>query len=283
MSRSKRAEIAKETLTIIEQGFYNNQENQKVPMEAMLQASLDGSEIYPMDYWTRNRWQELETKRTSQNFETEIRVTNETSLSASKTLIEQSGGKVLCLNFASAKNPGGGFLGGSQAQEESLARSSGLYPTLTEFMSEMYEFHRGRRTCLYSHTMIYSPAVPVFRNDRDELLPIPYLLSFLTSPAVNAGAVQKNEPQNVDKIEATMLERIDRVLAVALQNDYRNLVLGAWGCGVFRNKPADMSKWFAHFLLNDGKYANSFERITFAVLDGSANGKFISDFEAVFS
>jgi len=283
MSRSKRRGIAEETINIIQTGQYQK-DNQIISIKEEAEQSIKQSELFPMNHWNRGKWNALEFILKEQSFNTKINVLNQTSLAASHQLVESDGGgaKVLCLNFASAKNPGGGFLGGSQAQEESLARSSSLYPTLTKFMPEMYEFHRRRKSCLYTHTMIYSPAVPVFRDDSDELLSEPYLLSFLTSPAVNAGAVNRNEPQNTAKIEATMLERIERVLAISFEKGYKKLVLGAWGCGVFQNKPIEMANWFAQFLLKNGKYAQAFEDITFAVLDHSKDGKFISAFEDTF-
>ena len=66
-------------------------------------------------------------------------------------------------------NPGGGFLSGSQAQEESLARATALYPCLAQ-MTEMYETNRQLNSPLFTDNMIYSPEVPVFRDDDDILL-----------------------------------------------------------------------------------------------------------------
>ena len=56
-------------------------------------------------------------------------------------------GDVVCLNFASTKNPGGGFLRGSQAQEESLARASGLYACISP-MTGYYDTTRNQPSCL---------------------------------------------------------------------------------------------------------------------------------------
>lgn len=111
---------------------------------------------------------------------------------------------MLALNFASARHPGGGFLGGSQAQEESLARASGLSPCLNQFQ-EMYDTNQRFSSCLYTDHMIYAPDVPVFRDDDDRLLEEPFLVSILTAPAVNAGAVRRNEPHHVQHIEPVML------------------------------------------------------------------------------
>ena len=88
-------------------------------------------------------------------------VTNETSLSAARRM----GPDAACLVFASAKNPGGGFLSGAQAQEESIARSSALYPCQTA-AGEFYSFHRRQGDLRYSDRVIYSPHVPVIRGGR---------------------------------------------------------------------------------------------------------------------
>jgi len=105
-----------------------------------------------------------------------------------------------CLNFASARHPGGGFLGGAQAQEESLARTSGLYACLTSaHCKKMYLINQQNKSCLYSHRIIYSPDVPVFKDDDGAILDEWYSMNFISAPAVNAGVVRKRD-RNADGV-----------------------------------------------------------------------------------
>jgi uncharacterized protein (TIGR02452 family) len=46
----------------------------------------------------------------------------------------------------------------------------------------MYDFHRSNHDPLYSDYAIYSPAVPVFRDDEGLLLEEPYTVAIITSP-----------------------------------------------------------------------------------------------------
>jgi uncharacterized protein (TIGR02452 family) len=185
----------------------------------------------------------------------------------------------LCLNFASARNPGGGFLGGAEAQEENLAKSSGLYPCLLA-KTAYYEGNRAQRSCMYNDDMIYSPRVPVFRNDSYGLLDQAYLVAMLTAPAVNRGAVAIHEPGRLGEVEAIMLHRIDLLLSVAAAHGHTVLVLGAWGCGVFRNRPEEMAQWFAAHLVHGERYRGVFELVCFAVYDRKDDGTFAA-FERV--
>lgn len=185
------------------------------------------------------------------------------------------------MNFASAKNPGGGFLGGSSAQEESLARSSGLYACINQ-MKQMYEANRAHRSCLYTDHMIYSPRVPVIRDDDGVLLENPYCASFLTVPAVNAGAVRNNEPKNVDRIAPTMIQRMERLLSVAVIQGHDYLILGAWGCGVFKNDAGNVAQWFYDHLIGNATFQARFNTVVFAVTDWSDERRFIGPFEKRF-
>ena len=103
------------------------------------------------------------------------------------------GRHVGCLNFASAKYAGGGFLTGAQAQEEALACSSTLHPCLLK-APQYYAQNRAHRSTIYLDLIIHSPLVPFFRNDEGVLLEQPVLASVMTVPAPNAGAVMQNEP-----------------------------------------------------------------------------------------
>jgi uncharacterized protein (TIGR02452 family) len=181
-----------------------------------------------------------------------------------------AGGHLACLNFASAKNPGGGFLAGSLAQEEALACASGLYPCLLR-IPEYYERNRANRSALYLDLAIFSPNVPFFRDDHGALQENPLLASVITAPAPNAGAIAQNEPANSQLVEPTFRRRAEMVLSIAKAHNVDRLVLGAWGCGVFRNDPRMVASIFESFLKPPGKFADVFEQVVFAVFDRSQN------------
>ncbi len=77
------------------------------------------------------------------------------------------GQKVAVLNFASASNPGGGVVNGSNAQEEALCRCSTLYFNLNENLNwqKFYLPHRRAADPLHNDDIIYTPDVVVFKSD----------------------------------------------------------------------------------------------------------------------
>jgi uncharacterized protein (TIGR02452 family) len=127
--------------------------------------------------------------------------------------------------------------------------------------------------------MIYTPRVPVFRDDEGNLLGRPYLVSFLTVPAVNLGALKEQERPLV---AGTMLSRMEKMLSVALVQGHGTLVLGAWGCGAFRNDPALVAGWFHHHLVESPIFAGAFGQVVFAITDWSSDRRFIGPFERQF-
>ncbi|TWT31367.1 TIGR02452 family protein [Blastopirellula retiformator] len=277
-SRSTRRSIAGETVEILDRGTYVSN-GEQVSIEPQLTESLAGTRLY-----TPEQAESLAAKLAAPDspHNTQLRVDNCTTFAAVRRQIAEGFRDPVCLNFASAKNQGGGFLGGSQAQEESLARASGLYASLQKAPT-YYEVNRAGGSCLYTHHLIYSPRAPVFRDDDDQLLPQPYATSIITSPAVNAGAVRQNEPQNVTQIEPVMRERLAHVLAVALAHGHDAIVLGAWGCGVFRNDPGEVARWMHEALTQDPRFVGAFAKVDFAVLDFTSEKKTYEAFRQQFA
>ncbi|MDX3065493.1 MULTISPECIES: TIGR02452 family protein [Streptomyces] len=250
--------IARETEAIVEAGHYRTPEGREVTIERALTAALSGTRLYgpePVPVAV------LDTDRTPV-----IEVTGESSLQAARRMTGASAGRVAVLNYASARNPGGGYLNGAQAQEEALCRGSALYVTLLR-APEYYAHHRAERSAFYTDRVIHSPGVPVFRDDRGRLLDTPYTAGFLTSPAPNAGVIRRREPEHAHGIPAALASRAERVLEVAAVRGYRRLVLGAWGCGVFQNDPAEVAGAFRALLADGGRFAGHFEQIVFGILD----------------
>ncbi len=275
MKRMSRAELAQETLQIIETGFYRNNLGETVSIKEQTESAVKNSRLFRSEDFPDG----FSLSQTTSG--TKFEVTDETTLEAAKRVCQQDeNANPFVLNFASAKNPGGGFLGGAQAQEESLARSSALYPCLMANF-EMYQHNRKRNTCFYSDYMIYSPLVPVFRNDDGSLVTKPYLVSFLTSPAVNAGVVKQRETEKLDLIELVTKERARKLLWIANQNEHKILILGAWGCGVFQNEPQMIARVFADLLKNE--FANCFETVIMAIYDTTSTKRVYNAFVKEFA
>jgi len=265
MTRHSRTDIAKQTLADLEAGSYQRDDGVRIDFAQDLQHCLSETKLY----WPDDLKQVLADvgAQPSGSQATVIDVVNETTLAGIARLAAESDEPIAALNFASAKNPGGGFLDGSQAQEESLARSSGLYPSLMKAWP-YYEHHRATASLLYSDAMIWSPHCPIIRDDEGQPLDRPRLASFITSAAPNAGAIGNNQPEALREIPGVFRRRAEYVLALAAAQGHRRLVLGAWGCGVFRNDPAMVADVFAD-LLGPRQWAKRFSRIAFSVLDTS--------------
>ncbi len=205
---------------------------------------------------------------------TRFEVTNETTLTAHRRH-QAKGHNAVSLNFASATHPGGGFLSGASAQEEYLCRSSALYLTLKD--QPVYGYNRARGGCLYSDAIIYSPDVPVFRDDAHHLLPYPYLASFISSAAPLA---KHASPAELAQLPTVLRERIAKILSVAQSHGHDSLILGAWGCGAIVSE-VWVAELFHRALTVD--FAGAFKEVTFAIVDNSPERKFIGSFAQRFT
>lgn len=260
---SRLRSIARDTVSISERGSYSTPAG-PVPIGDAVSRAVAQTRLYlPEDVLSLPEQGELP----------HIEVTNASSLAATRDL----GGDVACLVFASARNPGGGFLNGAQAQEESIARGSALYPCLLA-AGDFYAYHRASDDLGYSDRVIYSPGVPVFRDDKGNLLPQAYPVSFLTAAAPNLGAILRNQPERAGAVPEALRRRAVRVLHVAAAHGHRRLVLGAWGCGVFANDPAVVAQAFLT-ALRDNRF---FDHVVFAVYDRQPGTPVLNAFTAAF-
>ncbi|MFF4137416.1 TIGR02452 family protein [Streptomyces mirabilis] len=277
MSARLRA-LAQQTQEIVAAGGYRASDGSAVSIAASVEAAEAGTRVYGPGPVGAPAAGPASAPRASTLFE----VTGESSLEAARRLVSEearrSADPVAVLDFASARNPGGGFLNGAQAQEEALCRASALYSCLLR-AREFYDHHRAHRDPFYTDRVIHSPAVPVFRDDRGGLLDEPYAVGFLTAAAPNAGVVLRTAPERAPELGPALAVRAERVLETAAAHGYRRLVLGAWG---FRNDPAQVAGAF-HDLLVEGRFEGAFDHVVFGVLDRTRDQATRGSFEQAFA
>jgi len=279
-NRNRRAEIAKETLEIVKAGSYKTRYGTEVLIRDQVDAAKSSTIVCSSDMI-----QPLGKAR----FDSPccVEVTGETTVAAMQRISQEySQEHVGCLNFASAKSPGGGFLSGASAQEEALARSSALYPCLQTQFASYYEANRQNKSAFYLDLAILSPFVPFIRDDFAQLLQDPVLCTVITCPAPNVTALQLkyDDPQENNarlqaEIEATLMRRTEIILHCAVVAKVDTLILGAWGCGVFGNSPEMVAQVFQRTIFP--KYARHFRRIVFAVYSKDQTNH--KAFQAVFT
>lgn len=267
--------IARETEEIVAAGRYRASDGREVWLAEAIEAARAGTRMLGPDPVAVPATVTAPASASA----TRTEVTGESSLEAARRL---AGAPVAVLNFASARNPGGGYLNGAQAQEEALCRASALHTCLLTARG-FYDHHRAHRDPFYTDRVIHAPAVPVFRDDRGRLLDDPFRVGFLTAAAPNAGVVARTAPERVPELPHALAVRAERVLETAAAHGYRRLVLGAWGCGVFRNDPAQVARAFRALLDRSGRFGGTFEHVVFGVLDRTPGRTVRGAFETAFA
>jgi uncharacterized protein (TIGR02452 family) len=257
--------LAKETLQILETGEFVSANGDVINFSVEQKLAEKNTKLYRPEEVADLLNKKIPSDRQSLPI---VEVTEETTQVAAHRLVTSEGCEdLVLLNFASARNPGGGFITGAKAQEEDLARCSGLYPCLLT-QPEYYETNRVQDSLLYTDYLIYSPQVPWLRVRNRELLDRYFLASVITAPAPNAGQVLRRDPNAMPEIERALRQRAGYVLAVARDNGHRSLLLGAWGCGVFRNDPNLVADAFGMWL-ESPRFQGCFDRVVFGIYDSS--------------
>lgn len=225
-----------------------------------------------------------------------------TILVSKKRTLEAASGyigeKVCILNFASAKNPGGGVIRGTSTQEESICRCSTLYFNISEseVTNNFHNAHRkmlldGKMNTLYNDDCIYTPEVMVFKSDTEtpELLPREnwYKVDVITCAAPdfrkskNGNTDLQSNTLNIsaDELKKIQIKRITRILDIAKLEKEDVVILGAFGCGIFLNPPQIVAEAMKEVL---EEYKYDFKIIEFAIFCNSKESVNYKVFKNIF-
>ena len=181
------------------------------------------------------------------------------------------GKKIAVLNFANNHSIGGApFSAG--AQEESLCRCSTLLPCLEAMRGPFYKKHIRQYEAkeignIGNDDLIYTPDVVVFKTDErtDPIYPKMmeksewYKVDVITSAAPEMQRLNYT-PKNYEEI---ITSRVKKILDVAAKEKVEVLILGAWGCGAFKNDSKVVANAFFTLLKN-----YNFEVVEFALSKG---------------
>ena len=155
--------------------------------------------------------------------------------------------KTAVLNFASFKEPGGLFLKGSTAQEESLCHQSFLYNVLRNFQRSYYDVNnKNLNRGLYKNTAIYSPSVMFFKNNRLQICDV------ITCAAPNRNVGIKYTNVSIEENNKALYKRISYIKDIALHQNVNTLILGAFGCGVFKQNATTVATYIKEIFENTG-------------------------------
>ncbi|MHB1952865.1 MAG: TIGR02452 family protein [Sulfobacillus sp.] len=187
-----------------------------------------------------------------------VRVLREDAFAAASYLSDGAGEpKPLVLNLASEFKPGGGVRNGAHAQEESLFLRSNYVNCLPE------SFYP-----LKPDEVVYSPEVVVFKDTEFARIK-PFAVAGLAVAGVRRPRLIGGRLSSSDR--ELMQKKIEMIFRVAILRRHRKLVLGALGCGAFRNPPDEISEIFRDAV---DKYRNYFDEVVFAVLQGYRDRNF---------
>ena len=210
----------------------------------------------------------MRTKKDNENIKTKVNIFVENSDSVTSLSEWSKSGKTCVLNMASFKKPGGGVRNGAKAQEEDLFRCSNLSSVVS---SDFYPLDGN--VCLYTKDAVFFKDCNYDYMDQ-------VVCDAITIPAVNLNKSESSiiSPGLYEKITK---DKIRLMLSIAHKNDVKNIILGAWGCGVFKNDPDKMANFFKE-VFEEG-YSNFFDNIIFAIInDHNSVGDNFDIFSKVF-
>lgn len=185
---------------------------------------------------------------------------------------------VLVLNFAAAYSAGGGAVISPHCQEGELCRRSTLFASLTDVEARpFYDDNEEIGGSLYTDGVLLSPHVEVFRQVNNNTLAAPVLVAAISTPAPFAPGVKDLSEA---ELEQALVTRLGGMMKVAISNGYRDLVLGAWGCGTNQNDPALVARAFRTAL---DEFGGHFDTVAFAITDNRPGQPNLTAFRTQFA
>ena len=260
--RNMRADVFKHSVFLVQQGYYYDQKQSKVSFPDS-KIMIGATRFYDKLVTTFH----IPTI----NSNTIIKVVNLDCLLAAEKLLKE-GYHPAVLNMASRQNPGGGVQTGAGAQEENLFRRSNLFQSLYQFAPFAGEY--GLRKSNYQYPLdrnfggIYTPDAIVFRGTEQDgypLLDTPYRMSFIAVAGINRPTLESPERISSDLVEPVK-NKIRTIFRIGLLHGHDSLVLGALGCGAFRNPPSHTARLF-HEVMEEPEFKNKYRLLLFAILD----------------
>lgn len=186
-------------------------------------------------------------------------------------------GRFLVLNMASEKRAGGRVFFGTTAQEESLCMQSTLYSRLLEVTDGQYPLEPGQFIHTADVFVCFTNghrALPITETFHTDVISMPAPIcppkTFAEGYATSANGIQMRK--NIK----TLMDAADTARAEVL-------ILGAWGCGAYRNPPAEVARMFHAELSLRDRSRSSLTHVVFAILDERSGKPVWTAFENVFS
>lgn len=186
--------------------------------------------------------------------------------------LKEQGYNPAVLNMASRRNPGGGVTTGAGAQEETLFRRTNLFRSLCQFApyAEQYGIRRSSNQYPLDRNFggVYTPDAIYFRESEQKgyaLLNEPVNLSFITVAGMNRPDLTA-DGMIANHHVGPIKNKIRTIFRMGLVHGHDSLVLGALGCGAFRNPPRHVARLF-HEVMEESEFKNRYRLIVFAILD----------------
>ncbi|KFH42842.1 hypothetical protein ACRE_064380 [Hapsidospora chrysogenum ATCC 11550] len=273
--RARLAEVAKETRTVLPDILQHIPHVQASKSEALFLSTLPA-----LKPW--------ECPKRTPSGRTPIRIVNEDTFNAAIALASKSpdGGRVAVLNMASHTHPGGGWIQGALAQEEALCYRSSLALSLH------------KRYYPWKQRMgLYTPDVVVIRGDMPSghklLVPDVKPADLPVVSVLGIAALRCPETRNIREqedggsgavVERTIYadpdareltkDKMRLCLRMAARRGHGLLVLGALGCGAFRNPKREVAHCWLEVFAEPEFQGGWWEEVWFAVYDRKGEGNY---------